>query len=252
MSRLLTAAGLVAFLLAYSAPAAAVSIYVTVDQGYPFTAGTGSPSPEIDAIGDTGTVDFGNPGPTTVLLNLWIESDSSLANGGAPATDDLTVFSLRVNAVNGAVFTSTTAGIASGFANSATLGGGLVSSQVGGSFFTSLTSLGFLTACSNIPFGGAPHGNCDGGAQGFGAFAPEQDVAMLVATFEMDLSLVNSPALEVIAADSIFRNADGTEGFITFPGTGLASAGPAAAPEPAMMTLLGVALAGLAFLRRSV
>ena len=138
MKKLLTAVGLVAFLLAYSAPVEAVKLYVTADQGFPFTAGGGSPSPEIDGIGDTGILDLTATNPSLVLFNLWIDTQG----------ETLTVFSIRVNAVNGALFTSTTAGITTGFADGATLGGGLVSSQVAGSYFTSIISSAFPTACS--------------------------------------------------------------------------------------------------------
>ena len=165
------------FVLVHAEPTAAVQLYLTPDQGYPFE--TPSDPREVDAIGapgPSGLVAPVGPAENAVRFNLWVD----------PMGDTLTFLGLRLESLGGAVFTDWNAG--------ETLGGTVPddASSFSSSFFT-ISNIQINGRCSDFSgtaSPGLPQGNCVGSGLGVSIFDgdPDQTAPMLLGTLTMDLS----------------------------------------------------------------
>ncbi len=227
------------FVLVHAEPTAAVQLYLTPDQGYPFE--TPSDPREVDAIGapgPSGLVALVGPAESAVRFNLWVD----------PIGDTLSFLGLRMQSLGGAVFTD--------WDSSGTLAGTLPddSSGIVSSFIT-MSNIDFTGFCGDFsglaaPPAGLPQGSCVGSGPGVTIFdgPPDQTAPMLLGTLTMDLTAGGQPGVtlvEVTVGALSSYQVIGQEEMFFAPQVMLQ------APEPATFVLLAVALAALRFRRRA-
>jgi hypothetical protein len=231
MKRFIAAAATAAFLLAFSSTAQAVALYMTTNQGTLSAADAGpgnfevNPGPtETDALGNGGIL-FLAAGTHTV--NLWVDVE------GTP----ITFLGLRINGNGGATIDN--------WNNSNTLGNLLPGDNLAIVLNNmTVSDTDFSSGCNNqgadFGFTGGGRGRCTVFGQANGA--ADQSGPMLMGT--IDITMTTGSTIDVVTGPLSSYIVDGNE--IFFDDQVLA----AVAPEPAAIALLGMGLAGLAFVRR--
>ncbi len=235
--------------LAYSAPADAVLVYLTPDQGFPFQ--TPDDPREVDTIGPVFGVNAGDPGPflepgnPTQRLNLWVD----------PEGETLTFLGLRLRTLSSAPFTDWSIGATLG----ATSPEDASAFGLSGTFFT-ISNIEIDGRCDDLGgFAGAPAGLGQGNCVGSGPGAlivggdPDQTAPMLLGTLTMDLSSTSSSALvvEIVTGSLSSYIVMGQPEQFFGPQLLLASGTQTVfpAPEPEVAVLVGVGLLALLIAR---